>query len=952
MDIGQPVQVFEGIDGQIHYDPTGEQNVDNSIVIADGDIRLEEDFDSTYDGNIGPSAIQNVTADTDSRNTIITHNKQKRMYVKNTFFFQPTATEAMPITVANKPVVFKTKDGKIAKRGTGSELAEKLATPGWLKSIDDVYCIVTSSTHTLKGQSAIDNLAIHIIIEKDGVIYNTSLRAISDKLISDLLNQGLSQEQVNEQISGLRSLREKIIRQYAPNYGIDGKLPVEAAKHVKPTNLRISNGTLNNQTDSNGNPVFRGLHEVADFGISSDPQVLSEQIKSGEVELGYGLGAFTLGEPFSIMRLDQSGDASAQGRGYAGKIFYIPAKQNTPSGTTTLPIMLSEEVHRLSVTSAYDIPTQKNIDGSINRGTDGKPIPMTTAELIYELVVNGMFSPELDEALLNILANTGPHTVAMNLEGIEKRKFNFMLRKQFHVFERGDKKFLIYGTDTETNDGSYTTKIVDLASISNSERKRIIYQIQKNLHWNTDKDVLMAPISDAIINAVVSYAKNNPDTITSDDQQIRLGNDAITFSLRDIGYILEDGVPVKKGETPILASWFITHKKLKTDLGEHAFSAPFVYAGDPKVEEIVRPATKTKDVTSKGEEPKHPITQKPAEPKPTAKKATVAEPATEENLKKYGLEIPKDRKLITGRVWAIIDDKQNPGKKKVTQAPKQNVGGVFSTERGTGTMNPKEAKNWLMETLGLRESDIVLIKATLSTYSGEEAFGVVRAAMNAITGGLETKITLSEQSGEGIEYHEGFHYVSLLLLNPQQRQLIYQEYANVIGSETVKDEEVEELLAEDFRKWMLVKKYPWKNPSKTVKEFFVNLKDLINIWTSKHLGFGKPSVKRALFKAIRDGKFKESKPAEQVVQDFYLKHPKGFFYYIPGLTQEQLKKMPSILDSDTYYNIVDALTSTALATFNIRTRDDVRNLKLNEIFDNIQDFLDNGWIAEENVPLA
>ena len=185
MDIGQPVQVFEGIDGQIHYDPTGEQNVDNSIVIADGDIRLEEDFDSTYDGNIGPSAIQNVTADTDSKNTIITHNKQKRMYVKNTFFFQPTATEAMPITVANNPVVFKTKDGKIAKRGTGSELAEKLATPGWLKSIDDVYCIVTSSTHTLKGQSAIDNLAIHIIIEKDGVIYNTSLRAISDKLISD-----------------------------------------------------------------------------------------------------------------------------------------------------------------------------------------------------------------------------------------------------------------------------------------------------------------------------------------------------------------------------------------------------------------------------------------------------------------------------------------------------------------------------------------------------------------------------------------------------------------------------------------------------------------------------------------------------------------------------------------------------------------------------------------------
>ena len=75
----------------------------------------------------------------------------------------------------------------------------------------------------------------------------------------------------------------------------------------------------------------------------------------------------------------------------------------------------------------------------------------------------------------------------------------------------------------------------------------------------------------------------------------------------------------------------------------------------------------------------------------------------------------------------------------------------------------------------------------------------------------------------------------------------------------------EELLAEDFRKWMLVKKHPFKHLSKAVKEFFINLKDLINIWTSKHLGFGNPSAKRALFKAIRDGKFKESKPAEQVV---------------------------------------------------------------------------------------
>jgi len=37
-----------------------------------------------------------------------------------------------------------------------------------------------------------------------------------------------------------------------------------------------------------------------------------------------------------------------QGTGYAGKIYFIPKSENTPSGTATLPIMLSEELHRIS----------------------------------------------------------------------------------------------------------------------------------------------------------------------------------------------------------------------------------------------------------------------------------------------------------------------------------------------------------------------------------------------------------------------------------------------------------------------------------------------------------------------------------------------------------------------------------------------------------------------------
>lgn len=38
------------------------------------------------------------------------------------------------------------------------------------------------------------------------------------------------------------------------------------------------------------------------------------------------------------------------------------------------------------------------------------------------------------------------------------------------------------------------------------------------------------------------------------------------------------------------------------------------------------------------------------------------------------------------------------------------------------------------------------------------------------------RITLSTKGGVGVEYHEAWHYVSLLLLSPAQRDQIYSDY--------------------------------------------------------------------------------------------------------------------------------------------------------------------------------
>jgi hypothetical protein len=84
---------------------------------------------------------------------------------------------------------------------------------------------------------------------------------------------------------------------------------------------------------------------------------------------------------------------------------------------------------------------------------------------------------------------------------------------------------------------------------------------------------------------MIRVITNHPELASNDDTQIRFGNDAITFSLRELGYSKYNGKLVKVNEPILMAAWFINHGKIKTDLGDHAFKAPFVYADDVKVVE-------------------------------------------------------------------------------------------------------------------------------------------------------------------------------------------------------------------------------------------------------------------------------------------------------------------------------------------------------------------------------
>ena len=941
---------------QAVYVPEGE-TPSAGIPIDDQDMLAQNQFDELYELNIMSKGPANM-ANEDVNSGVQTKTKHTRQHIANTFFYLPTAEDVMPINIADQPVQFVGKNGQQIERRPGGELAQMLSIPGWLNSADDIYYVVSRAKFMPSGVNAYDALAIHLMIEKDGKLYNASLRAIDQKLIDSMRRNGMTQDQIDEQINRLRDLRTRIINQYAPDYAASGGvLPVQARKHVKPIGLKISNGTLNNVVDNNGIPIYRSLTEVSDFGVSSDPIEMQQQILDGQLIFGYGTGPFGT-NPFTIENIDGNSQTDVQGRGYAGKIYFIPNPKNTPSGTTTLPIMLAEELHRLDETkvkNANDIQLAYDTNGKRQYDKKGNPIEMSTAELIYELMTRRMMKgPDgkaIDNYLLSLLANNGSKTFTNGFDRLENAKYGFLVRKQLGIYTDDNSNrffvnaFLSY--DDNTGSRKYATNYTNLAQITETQKRNIVWNISRNIHWNTNKDVMMSPIPQEIVNYVVNAALSNPDKFTDENSSVVFWNNKLSFSLKDVGHTVKDGKPVKVSDAPLTITWMINHKILKTDLGQHAFSAPFVYSeGAVSVQEREQQQKpKAKETINTKGEVTGKITPKEQVEKSGKKTPVIAERATTENLQKYGLSIPNDgRKESVYLKWGIVTDPKT-GQKKVVLAPTKFINGLASIVKGIGKLDVESAKKWLNDKLGISEDQIFVTDQMLQFGANKEAYGLMQVIMDTMTGELMPQISLSKQSGIGVEYHEAFHYVVQLMLTESQRNALYQNYVN--NHPEAKDktkEDIEELLAEEFRNYVL-------DQDRTgllykVVKFFKNLYNLITSWNSHKNEY------KALFKSIYAGEFKNNVISKEILQEFYNRHPHGLSYYIPGMTKQEEQKLSHITDPDIFYKAVNALTTGALATFNIRTIDDVHRLRISTLFEALQTNIDLGWISEEYVDIA
>lgn len=883
------------VDGGIYVND-GTTFISDEVLAAEAQM-LEDTSTEVY----GETGYANMKPETVTNNSDALSNRkvQKVKHVSNTFFFQPDATSPMNITVNGKPITFTNSKGEVIPVLPGKELSKRLLKNGWINSVN-AYYIVTNHRY---GDTSPYMQAIHLVLEDTDGVMIASLRT-PDYVDKEIASGNYNSEQVQQlqkQKEKLIEIRQQIVNAYL---GSNKTIPTTIIKSVKPAKLRISNGEFNNQKSPEGAPVRRKLTEVNDFGLEqNNVRKLDQQVK--ELQIGYGTGSVEdfVTEPFVIRKLGSNDELASNGVGRSGALYIFPKAEQTPNGSIA-PIQLS--IHKLD----YDI-----YGDEVELGKDGKVNSL--AELAYKLLIGKIKLGGAEQDVLNIIVNNGPKTLISEEIG---QKYPFLMDKMLYYQSEEGNTHVQFAV--RNSNGKHIKVEFDPSRASESQHKLAIRKIAKDLHWNTDKYALLEPISDSIIRLATSYFKQYPNA-----KQFKIaGLEQLAFTREDLG------IGTDKGPVSLL-TWLINTGKIETDLGDTIYRAPFIYTDGVAIPQV----TETELASASKQQPVQKSAQRKVEEtnnkqvkldnKPISttgiEYVSTNENWSEEQIKDWMKTNSPQYKYKTGK-WQII---RRNGKLQAAQRLAKR--GLTSQVKGEGKLNVDEARQWLQDKLGIDKSDVVTSEAVFRMANAPQVYGALKVCMDRLSGDTAARIFLSEQSGQGVEFHEGFHYVSQLLINDKLREQVYQDYVKQYPYlKDASKQEVEEALAEEFRQYMLNETKP--SIAYRIKKLFNAILKVLGITRNGDLV-------RTLFNKIRKGEFSKYKPSKSTLEDFEKRFGGTLYYYVPGVEDKELKKMASIADATTFYAVVDSLNATVMDTFNISSIEDLQSLpkKINDIFDDI-----------------
>lgn len=883
------------VDGGIYVND-GTTFISDEVLAAEAQM-LEDTSTEVY----GETGYANMKPETVTNNSDALSNRkvQKVKHVSNTFFFQPDAASPMNITVNSKPITFTNSKGEVIPVLPGKELSKRLLKNGWINSVN-AYYIVTNHRY---GDTSPYMQAIHLVLEDTDGVMIASLRT-PDYVDKEIASGNYNSEQVQQlqkQKEKLIEIRQQIVNAYL---GSNKTIPTTIIKSVKPAKLRISNGEFNNQKSPEGAPVRRKLTEVNDFGLEqNNVRKLDQQVK--ELQIGYGTGSVEdfVTEPFVIRKLGSNDELAGNGVGRSGALYIFPKAEQTPNGSIA-PIQLS--IHKLD----YDI-----YGDEVELGKDGKVNSL--AELAYKLLIGKVKLGGAEQDVLDIIVNNGSKTIIGDEVG---EKYPFLMDKMLYYHPEEGNTHIQFAV--RNSNGRHIKVEFDPSRASESQHKLAIRKIAKDLHWNTDKYALLEPIPNSIVRLATSYFKQYPNA-----KQFKIaGLEQLAFTREDLG------IGTDKGPVSLL-TWLINTGKIETDLGDTIYRAPFIYTDGVAVPQV----TETELASASKQQPVQKSAQKKVEEtnnkqvkldnKPISttgiEYVSTDENWSEEQIKDWMKANSPQYKYKTGK-WQII--RRNG---KLQAAQKLAKRGLTSQVKGEGKLNVDEARQWLQDKLGIDKSDIVTSEAVFRMANAPQVYGALKVCMDRLSSDTAARIFLSEQSGQGVEFHEGFHYVSQLLINDKLREQVYQDYVKQYPYlKDASKQEVEEALAEEFRQYMLNETKP--SIAYRIKKLFNAILKVLGITRNGDLV-------RTLFNKIRKGEFSKYKPSKSVLEDFEKRFGGTLYYYVPGVEDKELKKIASIADATTFYAVVDSLNATVMDTFNISSIEDLQSLpkKINDIFDDI-----------------
>lgn len=883
------------VDGGIYVND-GTTFISDEVLAAEAQM-LEDTSTEVY----GETGYANMKPETVTNNSDALSNRkvQKVKHVSNTFFFQPDATSPMNITVNGKLITFTNSKGEVIPVLPGKELSKRLLKNGWINSVN-AYYIVTNHRY---GDTSPYMQAIHLVLEDTDGVMIASLRT-PDYVDKEIASGNYNSEQVQQlqkQKEKLIEIRQQIVNAYL---GSNKTIPTTIIKSVKPAKLRISNGEFNNQKSPEGAPVRRKLTEVNDFGLEqNNVRKLDQQVK--ELQIGYGTGSVKdfVTETFVIRKLGSNDELAGNGVGKSGALYIFPKAEQTPNGSIA-PIQLS--IHKLD----YDI-----YGDEVELGKDGKVNSL--AELAYKLLIGKVKLGGAEQDVLDIIVNNGSKTIIGDEVG---EKYPFLMDKMLYYHPEEGNTHIQFAV--RNSNGRHIKVEFDPSRASESQHKLAIRKIAKDLHWNTDKYALLEPIPDSIVRLATSYFKQYPNA-----KQFKIaGLEQLAFTREDLG------IGTDKGPVSLL-TWLINTGKIETDLGDTIYRAPFIYTDGVAVPQV----TETELASASKQQPVQKSAQKKVEEtnnkqvkldnKPISttgiEYVSTDENWSEEQIKDWMKANSPQYKYKTGK-WQII--RRNG---KLQAAQKLAKRGLTSQVKGEGKLNVDEARQWLQDKLGIDKSDIVTSEAVFRMANAPQVYGALKVCMDRLSSDTAARIFLSEQSGQGVEFHEGFHYVSQLLINDKLREQVYQDYVKQYPYlKDASKQEVEEALAEEFRQYMLNETKP--SIAYRIKKLFNAILKVLGITRNGDLV-------RTLFNKIRKGEFSKYKPSKSVLEDFEKRFGGTLYYYVPGVEDKELKKIASIADATTFYAVVDSLNATVMDTFNISSIEDLQSLpkKINDIFDDI-----------------